>query len=265
MKPRVVKSIYRWSARRAARSALVGRLRDREHQEEGRFTREEVAELLRQTWTAYDQLAPHVPREPTIGSRMNLLLAAMTLAFLQVLIARGTSRAYAIELVGDVAWKIYERWGQIPGVVARLRSRDPSERMRVSVELFLRFPFTPPGYRFDRLPSEEGISLDMLRCPVAEYFRREEASDLCIGTWCNLDYPLAEMWGGWLERTQTLAAGCDHCDFRFKADRPDEMSITGVPGASPDGPLRTPQVNSNPTSRSHRSTDQFNMGDMQWC
>jgi ubiquinone biosynthesis protein len=199
----------------------VGRLRDRERHEEGRFTRAEVDELLKQTWIAYDQLAPHVPHEPKIGNRMNMLLAAMTLAFLQVLIARGTGRAYATELVGDVAWKVYERWGHIPIALARLRTRDPHERMRLSVEMFLRFPFTPPGYLFNRLPSEEGISLDMLRCPVAEYFRREGASDLCIETWCNLDFPLAEMWGGRLERTQTLAAGCEHCDFRFKAVRPE--------------------------------------------
>jgi hypothetical protein len=220
MKPRLVRTIYRRSIRRAARNALVGRLRDRERQEEGRFTRAELDDLLEQTWIAYDQLAPHVPHEPKIGNRLNMLLAAMTLAFLQVLVGRGTGRSYAIELVGDVAWKLYERWGHIPIVVARLRSREPTERMRVSVEMFLRFPFTPPGYVFDRLPSEEGISLDMLRCPVAEYFRREGASDLCIGTWCNLDYPLAEMWGGRLERTQTLAAGCDRCDFRFKAVLP---------------------------------------------
>jgi hypothetical protein len=220
MKPGFVKTIYRPAIRRAARAALVGRLRDRQRQEEGRFTRAEVDELLKQTWIAYDQLAPYVPDEPKVGNRMNMLLAAMTLACLQVLIARGVDRTYAIELVGDIAWKVYERWGHIPIVLARLRTRDPRERMRLSVEMFLRFPFTPPGYLFDRLSSNEGISLDMQRCPVAEYFRREEASDLCIGTWCNLDFPLAEMWGGWLERTQTLAEGCERCDFRFKAVRP---------------------------------------------
>jgi hypothetical protein len=103
MKPGLVKTTYRRAIRRAARTALVGRLRDRERHEEGRFTRAEVDELLKQTWIAYDQLA----------------------------------------------------------------------------------------------------------------------SDLCIETWCNLDFPLAEMWGGRLERTQTLAAGCEHCDFRFKAVRPE--------------------------------------------
>ena len=89
--------------------------------------------------------------------------------------------------------------------------------MQISVNSFLRFPFTPPGYVFERLSSSDGISLDMLRCPVAEYFQKQNTSDLCIGTWCNLDFALAEMWGGWLERTETLAAGCERCNFRFKA------------------------------------------------
>jgi hypothetical protein len=47
--------------------------------------------------------------------------------------------------------------------------------------------------------------------------RANDAADLCIGTWCNLDFPLAEMWGGRLERRGTLAAGAPVCDFRFVA------------------------------------------------
>lgn len=220
MKSRMVKFIYRRPIRSAAHRALVGRLRNREKQEEGRFTRAEVDDLLKQAWITYDKLAPKIPHEPKIGNRMNMNLAAVTLAFLQVLVFRGVNRAYAIELTGDAAWKVYERWGRIPILLAKLKSRDSSEHIRVSVEMFLRFPFTPPGYLFDRLPSEDGISLNMTRCPVAEYFRREEATDLCIGTWCNLDYPLAEMWGGHLERSKTLADGCEHCDFRFKSGQP---------------------------------------------
>lgn len=56
MKPGLVKIIYRRGIRRAARTTLVGRLRDRERHEEGRFTRGQVDELLKQTWIAYDQL-----------------------------------------------------------------------------------------------------------------------------------------------------------------------------------------------------------------
>jgi hypothetical protein len=62
--------------------------------------------------------------------------------------------------------------------------------------MFLRFPFNAPGYRFEKLPDKTATALNMLRCPVADYFRERSAADLCVGSWCNLDYALAEMWGG---------------------------------------------------------------------
>lgn len=40
-----------------------------------------------------------------------------------------------------------------------------------------------------------------------------------VGTWCNLDYALAELWGGKLGRTTTLVEGYDRCNFHFKAVR----------------------------------------------
>jgi hypothetical protein len=57
--------------------------------------------------------------------------------------------------------------------------------------------------------------LDMVRCPVADYLGQRDAADLCAGSWCNLDYALAEMWGGRLQRSSTLGAGAKCCDFRF--------------------------------------------------
>jgi len=218
MNPTLIKTIFRPTIKRAARAGLVGRKRDRNSPEKGRFTRAEVDNILKQVWQSYDQLAPLVPQEPKLGNRMNMLLACMSLAFFRVLMATGVEREYAIDLFGDAAWKVYTTWGRLPIFVARLLTRDPRKRIQISVNMFLRFPFTPPGYIFERLPSSEGISFDMQRCPVAEYFQKQEASDLCVGTWCNLDFALAEMWGGRLERTETLAAGHARCDFRFKAD-----------------------------------------------
>lgn len=214
----LLKLFYRPVTRQAARASLVGRSRDRYSPEKGRFTRADADNILKQAWQTYDQLAPFVPQEPKPGNQMNMLLSCVTLACFRVLMATGTEKAYAIELIGDMAWKVYEKWGRFPILIARLLARDPREQLRMSVNMFLRFPFTPPGYVFERLPSTYGISLDMLRCPVAEYFHKQDASDLCIGTWCNLDFALAEMWGGWLERTETLAAGCARCDFRFRAN-----------------------------------------------
>jgi hypothetical protein len=35
----------------------------------------------------------------------------------------------------------------------------------------------------------------VVRCPVAEFFRNHAAADLCVSSWCNLDFPLGEMLG----------------------------------------------------------------------
>ena len=74
-------------------------------------------------------------------------------------------------------------------------SRDRAKRMRLRVHSFMRFPSGRPGYLFETVPEPRGRGLDMLHCPVAEYLAAQGASDLCVGSWCNLDYALAQMWG----------------------------------------------------------------------
>jgi ubiquinone biosynthesis protein len=59
------------------------------------------------------------------------------------------------------------------------------------------------------------VAFDVRRCPVAEHFRAEGLSQLCVESWCNLDYAVAEKWGARLERTTTLAEGAERCDFRW--------------------------------------------------
>ncbi len=208
---------FRPWARLAARTAIVGRCRSRTDPTRGRFTRADLRRLLEATWAKFDCLAPDLPREPTMGSRQNVALACLTLAMFQALLDEGVERDYAVELVGDACWKVYAQWGQLPRLVARLASRDPVERMRTSVDLFLRFPFNPPGYRYEDRTEPEGRALDMLRCPVAEYLAAHGAADLTVGSWCNLDFQLARTWGGTLERKGSMAGGAPLCDFRFKA------------------------------------------------
>ena len=218
MKPIWLK-IYSPEINRAAQAVLVGRLKDRRHPESGRFTRSETNDFLKRMWKRFERLAPDVPREETLGSRINALLACLTLSGFQELLEKDVERNYAIELLADVTWKVYRQWGVLVFLIAKVFTRDPAKRMQTAINLFLRFPFTPPGYVFERLPAAaDGIYLDMLRCPVADYFKANKTTDLCIETWCNLDFALARMWGGKLEREKTLAAGCDRCDFRFKAE-----------------------------------------------
>ncbi len=213
----IVKILFRLVIRNAAYSVLVGQRTSPASPDPSTFSGADVKTILVQTWKAYDSLAQEVPHEPTIGSQMNVFLACITLSAFHSLRATGVERGYAIELVRRMSWRIYRKWGRIALFIARVRTVQPERQLRLCVNMFLRFPFSPPGYRFERLSSDDGVSLDMVRCPIAEYFRDNNAPDLGVGTWCDLDYPLAAMWGGWLERTKTLATGAPRCDFRFRS------------------------------------------------
>jgi hypothetical protein len=75
---------------------------------------------------------------------------------------------------------------------------------------------SPDRGRFTRAaPADHGIAFDVVRCPIANYFRGEESNDLCVASWCNLDYALAELTHEKLVHTKTLVRGDDRCDFRL--------------------------------------------------
>lgn len=74
-----------------------------------------------------------------------------------------------------------------------------------------------PSYEWSDVASPVGVvAFDCLKCPVAEFFASKSASELCVQTFCRLDFPLAETWGGELERKGTIAAGAERCDFRWR-------------------------------------------------
>jgi hypothetical protein len=217
-----VKTIYRPLVVGAARHVLVGRNRTTASNDRGRFTRAEVDCLLKRAWQLYDVDAAGLPSEPTIGSRMNVRLASFTMAFFNALVAIGTERRYAIELVSDAVWRVYRIWSVI---ASGLTSLTPGKRTALAFAVSkpgaagggvsLTFPFNAPGYRIETVPAETGTAFNVVRCPVADYFRKQDAADLCTSFWCNQDYPLAELTGEKLVRTKTLVRGDDCCDFRL--------------------------------------------------
>jgi L-2-amino-thiazoline-4-carboxylic acid hydrolase-like protein len=217
--------LYRPIIRWAARRALVGRNRDRNRSAQGRFTRVEVDRSIDQAWRRFQALAPSLPLEPTVGSRMNVKLAALTISLFQVLLDGGIERAYAIELVSDTIWQVYRKWGRIGQFLDRVLPRalvkpmrnetDLKRRVRKDGTVVLNFPFNPPGYLAQYVPTKGALGFDMIRCPVAQVFRAQGAADLCWASWCDLDYALGEMQGIRLQRTTTLVEGADRCDFRL--------------------------------------------------
>jgi hypothetical protein len=217
-----VKVIYRPLAARAARQALIGRNRARKFPDQGRFTRADVDATLKMAWCHYAEQVGTLPREPTIGSRMNVRLACFTMAFFNALLSRGTERAYAIELVADAVWRVYRLWSTIALGLARVTpGKTTSLAFAVTNHadhkggVSLSFPFNAPGYLIEPVPASSGAAFDVVRCPIADYFRVQGAVDLCTASWCNLDYALAELTHEKLVRTKTLVRGDDRCDFRM--------------------------------------------------
>jgi hypothetical protein len=222
LKMDIVRFVYRPFTTRAARRALVGRSRVRQTPEAGRFTRADVDSLLRTAWTFYAERVGSLPSQPTIGSGMNIRLACFTLSFFDALLAVGTDRDYAIEIVADATWNVYQVWARVALAAARVtRGKTTSLGFAISGKrnghgsVSLRFPFNAPGYLIEPVAVSSGTAFDVVRCPAATYFRGQGAVDLCTASWCNLDYPLSEMTHQTLVRTKTLVTGHDRCDFRI--------------------------------------------------
>ena len=217
----IVKPIYEPLTKRAGRRALLGRMRARESPDAGRFTPSDVGALLDAAWRRYDASVVGLPTQPTMGSTMNVRLACFTFSFFEELLAMGTEREYAIELVADATWQVYQVGAGLTTAAARL-AHGKSSALAFAVNkkadgeavVHLRFPFNAPGYVIETVPIQNGTAFNVLRCPVAEYFRARGAADLCVASWCNLDFPLGELTHRKLVRTKTLVQGADHCDFR---------------------------------------------------
>ncbi len=230
----LVNLFYQPWTRRVARRVLVGRLRARSAPDHGRLTRGDVDGFLTAAWRGYAEHASALTPQPTVGSTMNVRLACFTLSFLHALLAKGIDREYAIELVADGAWGVYGVWGRLASKLARLKPGKQSTLGFASAAaghtggVSLSFPFNAPGYLINAVTVERGTGFDVVRCPVATYFREHDAVDLCVAAWCNLDYALGEMTHQKLVRTQTLVQGNGHCDFRVLPDEPANARLYAI-------------------------------------
>lgn len=208
-------ALWPWLSR-AARRTLTGRNRDRLDPQRGRFDRDEVRHLLREAWRQYEELRKDLPDEPTRGSRLNVRLAALTLALHRSLCQAGVDAAYAADLVADTGWQIYRVWGRTALGVGSWGARSKRRRLERMLRLFLRFPFNAPGYLYEWEELPDGIRTEFRRCPVADFFRSQGEAEVCRRTWCTFDFPLGELAGGRYRRTKTLSQGDPVCDMLWE-------------------------------------------------
>lgn len=213
----LMKLIIRWAAYRA----VVGRYLDRHQPHKGRFTRHDLNRVLEQTWRNFEELLPdaHLEELETLGNRQNVMLGVVTLAMYRAFLAAGVEKEYAIELFSDLGWKFYEKWVVPLRLIARLVARDPQKQMDTMLRIFLRYPFSRPGYDWKILSQEGPFELDIYRCPVHDYFKRigKEEENIFFKSWCKFDFALAQVMtkGGSYERPHTLSAGNDVCEMKW--------------------------------------------------
>ena len=194
----------RWWLRRIARKALVGEL-----------TRREVDHLVEEVFRRADRAGS--PAQKGVGGRLMVRLTALTVSMFEVFLEGGHSEAEAMRRTRLVTAVAYERMTSVPTTAAWLLRRSSDRRVAMLLGWMRRFPFGPPAYEMRDVPTSPGVvGLDVLRCPTAAFMSERGLGEVCVQTWCALDYELAERLGVKLERSATLAEGAARCDFRFR-------------------------------------------------
>ena len=175
-----------------------------------------IDNFLKEVWDRYYELEPSVEVQHTLGAVFTTHLAAATLAMHEILMRHGIPVAESHRLIYEIGWRMYTQMGESPLLLASAFTRDPIKRLKLATDVFRTFPFGSPSYQWSDVPSVDGvIAFDCTKCPVAEFFAGQNASELCVQTFCRLDFPLAEKWGGVLQRSGTISSGAAKCDFRW--------------------------------------------------
>jgi ubiquinone biosynthesis protein len=184
---------------------------------------EEADAVLDEIWRDAAERWTTLPTQSTPGATITVRLAAVTAAAYRTLLARDATSEDATRVVYDIAWSVYEKMGGAAWAFTGAISSDETERLRLATIAFRTFPFSSPSYEWkDVEAAPDVVGFDCLRCPVAEYFKTQDLAELCVRTWCALDFPLAEnVWHGRLDRTGSIAGGASRCDFRWHARPPD--------------------------------------------
>ena len=141
----LLRGLIRLWTRQAARHVIVGRQRSSDPVS-GRFTRSDVDHVVSRTWVTFVDLSVDFPGQSTLGSRLDVRAACLTLAFFRALMEYGVARTYAIELTSDLTWSFYKKWGALRRFLKRGDPLGNLKSLSLGDVVPLSFPFNSPGY-----------------------------------------------------------------------------------------------------------------------
>lgn len=155
------------------------------------------------------------PRVRSPGLALLLRYLEWDCALYRVLRREGRSEAEAGARIEAINWAILGPPIALAHALSRLRSGRRARRVAWLLDALFAVVFTAP-FRRRQVTPHDGLTFDVLACPLADYFRQQGVPELTRYAACRLDYRMADAWGMQLHRAQTLADGGALCDFRFR-------------------------------------------------
>lgn len=190
---------------------------------------EEAEALRREARAGYAEIIPRVPRTATLRGRIFdrfLRITAQEVALYQALKARGGTPAEAWEICHEAIrlrmrevpeWKRrFSRRLMFSGLTKAIVKRREQKGERLRFGNFEVRYLSGDGREFD-------FGVDYVSCGNLQLVRELGADEFAPYV-CMSDIALGDALGWGLIRTQTLADGCSHCDFRFKKDARTRIS-----------------------------------------
>jgi ubiquinone biosynthesis protein len=193
----------------------VGKPKSSQYSESEKFDLREVQKMLTRSWEIYLSEAPFLPKQPRIRLWLVMNFACLTLSAHQALVGFGIENEHAIELIHKLIWDVTSGSVRTANRFTKYLVRDTMRRLDLLVDLVMKVVFCRPAYQTIKGELDRGFFMDVHTCPVADYMISNHASDLCVNTWCGVDFGLVEIIGGRLERSGTRAMGKEKCAFHF--------------------------------------------------
>ena len=214
-----------------------------------RYGEEDADALYRAAREKYEEIIPHIPRIRGFRARMFnsfLGITAQEIAAFQAIRERAGTPAEAWEICHEairlrmLEFPRWKSWLMKRLLFSKLTQRIFGQREENKEQG--RFGDFEVRYRAGN-GRDFDLGIDYTRCGHLELAKElgveEFAPYICLS-----DIALSDGLGWGLIRTQTLADGCDHCDFRFKkgggtrisSKTPEvQQTIERIGGRSPSG------------------------------
>ncbi len=182
--------------------------------------------IARESLRSFEALLPEIPYIGGDENRYtrNLYLTAAMLAMYRTLQARGATVEEAARLIylGTASFfdSVPTRW-LMRWQGRRMLGRKRQEQLRRSAAISRQRRY-PDDWVYEVVEGDGRsfeMGMDVTECGIVKYLQREGAPELAPFL-CWVDYPQFAEMGLRLDRTETIAQGGRHCDFRVSRGEP---------------------------------------------